>query len=58
MHASLISLVKVVGKLNIAEHARLPQMVMFLKTSMKSVDVRVSITPTVLGEKSSNASFR
>ena len=51
MHASLISLVKVMSKLNIAER-RLPQDGhISLKTSMKSVDVRVSITPTVLGEK-------
>ena len=51
MHASLISLVKVMSKLNIAER-RLPQDGhISLKTAMKSVDVRVSITPTVLGEK-------
>ena len=51
MHASLISLVKVMSKLNIAER-RLPQDGhIALKTSLKSVDVRVSITPTVLGEK-------
>jgi type IV pilus assembly protein PilB len=51
MHAGLISLVKVMSKLNIAER-RLPQDGhISLKTSVKSVDVRVSITPTVLGEK-------
>ncbi len=51
MHAGLISLVKVMSKLNIAER-RLPQDGhIALKTSVKSVDVRVSITPTVLGEK-------
>ena len=51
MHPSLISLVKVMSKLNIAER-RLPQDGhISLKTAMKSVDVRVSITPTVLGEK-------
>lgn len=51
MHAGLISLVKVMSKLNIAER-RLPQDGhMGLKTSIKSVDVRVSIVPTVLGEK-------
>lgn len=51
MHAGLISLVKVMSKLNIAER-RLPQDGhIALKTAMKSVDVRVSITPTVLGEK-------
>ncbi len=51
MHAGLISLTKVMSKLNIAER-RLPQDGhISLKTSMKSVDVRVSITPTVTGEK-------
>lgn len=51
MHPGLISLVKVMSKLNIAER-RLPQDGhIALKTSLKSVDVRVSITPTVLGEK-------
>ncbi len=51
MHAGLISIVKVMSKLNIAER-RLPQDGhIALKTSLKSVDVRVSITPTVLGEK-------
>ncbi|MDP2172931.1 MAG: ATPase, T2SS/T4P/T4SS family [Candidatus Cloacimonadaceae bacterium] len=51
MHPGVISIVKVMSKLNIAER-RLPQDGhISLKTSMKSVDVRVSITPTVLGEK-------
>ena len=51
MHPGLISLVKVMSKLNIAER-RLPQDGhISLKTAVKSVDVRVSITPTVLGEK-------
>lgn len=51
LHPSIISLVKVMSKLNIAER-RLPQDGhISLKTAMKSVDVRVSITPTVLGEK-------
>jgi type IV pilus assembly protein PilB len=51
MHAGLISLTKVMSKLNIAER-RLPQDGhIALRTAMKSVDVRVAITPTVLGEK-------
>jgi len=51
MHPGVISLIKVMSKLNIAER-RLPQDGhISLKTSLKSVDVRVSITPTVLGEK-------
>ncbi len=51
LHAGMVSLVKVMSKLNIAER-RLPQDGhISLKTSMKSVDVRVSITPTVTGEK-------
>lgn len=51
MHPGVISLIKVMSKLNIAER-RLPQDGhIALKTALKSVDVRVSITPTVLGEK-------
>ncbi len=51
LHAGIVSLVKVMSKLNIAER-RLPQDGhISLKTAMKSVDVRVSITPTVTGEK-------
>ncbi|MCF7920446.1 MAG: Flp pilus assembly complex ATPase component TadA [Candidatus Cloacimonetes bacterium] len=51
MHPGLISIVKVMSKLNIAER-RLPQDGhISLKTALKSVDVRVSITPTVVGEK-------
>jgi len=51
LHAGLVSLVKVMSKLNIAER-RLPQDGhISLKTAIKSVDVRVSITPTVTGEK-------
>ncbi len=51
MHAGIISLIKVMSKLNIAER-RLPQDGhMSLKTQIKAVDVRVSIAPTVHGEK-------
>ncbi len=51
LHAGMVSLVKVMSKLNIAER-RLPQDGhISLKTTLKSVDVRVSITPTILGEK-------
>jgi type IV pilus assembly protein PilB len=51
MHPGVVSIIKVMSKLNIAER-RLPQDGhIALKTSLKSVDVRVSITPTVLGEK-------
>ncbi|MBW6515491.1 MAG: Flp pilus assembly complex ATPase component TadA [Candidatus Cloacimonetes bacterium] len=51
VHAGVVSLVKVMSKLNIAER-RLPQDGhISLRTSMKAVDVRVSITPTVTGEK-------
>lgn len=51
MHPGLVSIVKVMSKLNIAER-RLPQDGhISLKTAIKSVDVRVSITPTVTGEK-------
>ncbi|HPR17235.1 MAG TPA: ATPase, T2SS/T4P/T4SS family [Candidatus Cloacimonadota bacterium] len=51
LHAGMVSLIKVMAKLNIAER-RLPQDGhISLKTAIKSVDVRVSITPTVTGEK-------
>ncbi len=51
MHNGIVSIVKVMSKLNIAER-RLPQDGhISLKTAIKSVDVRVSITPTVTGEK-------
>jgi len=51
MHAGIISLIKVMAKLNIAER-RMPQDGhMSLKTSVKAVDVRVSLAPTVRGEK-------
>lgn len=51
LHAGIVSLVKVMSKLNIAER-RLPQDGhISLKTAIKSVDIRVSITPTVTGEK-------
>ncbi|MCL1826882.1 MAG: Flp pilus assembly complex ATPase component TadA [Candidatus Cloacimonetes bacterium] len=51
MHPGLVSIIKVMSKLNIAER-RLPQDGhISLKTAMKAVDVRVSITPTVVGEK-------
>ncbi|MBN1948544.1 MAG: Flp pilus assembly complex ATPase component TadA [Candidatus Cloacimonetes bacterium] len=51
LHAGIVSLVKVMSKLNIAER-RLPQDGhISLKTAIKSVDVRVSIVPTVTGEK-------
>ncbi|MBN2461635.1 MAG: Flp pilus assembly complex ATPase component TadA [Candidatus Cloacimonetes bacterium] len=51
LHTGIVSLVKVMSKLNIAER-RLPQDGhISLKTSIKSVDVRVSIVPTVTGEK-------
>ncbi|MBN1327677.1 MAG: Flp pilus assembly complex ATPase component TadA [Candidatus Cloacimonetes bacterium] len=51
LHTGIVSLIKVMSKLNIAER-RLPQDGhISLKTSIKSVDVRVSIVPTVTGEK-------
>lgn len=51
VHPGIISLIKVMSKLNIAER-RLPQDGhISLKTALKAVDVRVSITPTVTGEK-------
>jgi type IV pilus assembly protein PilB len=51
MHASIVSRIKVMSDLNIAEH-RLPQDGRFkLKMLGKEVDFRVSILPSSLGEK-------
>lgn len=51
MHASIVSRVKVMSELNIAEH-RLPQDGRFkAKISGKEVDFRISILPSSLGEK-------
>ena len=51
LHGGIVSLIKVMSKLNIAER-RLPQDGhISLKTNLKSIDVRVAITPTVTGEK-------
>ncbi len=50
-HAGIISRIKIISKLNIAER-RLPQDGRFsIKSADKEVDVRVSILPTVNGEK-------
>lgn len=50
-HPGIISRIKIISKLNIAEK-RLPQDGRFgIKTTDKEVDVRVSILPTVNGEK-------
>jgi len=50
-HPGIVSRVKIISKLNIAEK-RLPQDGRFsIKTSDKEVDVRVSVLPTVNGEK-------
>ncbi|MBM3243230.1 MAG: type II secretion system protein GspE [Candidatus Omnitrophica bacterium] len=51
VHASIVSRVKVMSDLNIAEH-RLPQDGRFkMKFSSKEVDFRVSILPSSFGEK-------
>ena len=50
-HPGIVSRIKIIGKLNIAEK-RLPQDGRFgIKSAEKEVDVRVSILPTVNGEK-------
>ncbi|MCX7834619.1 MAG: ATPase, T2SS/T4P/T4SS family [bacterium] len=50
-HAGIVSRIKILSKLNIAER-RLPQDGRFsIKSPEKEVDVRVSILPTVNGEK-------
>lgn len=51
MHASIVSRIKVMANLNIAEH-RLPQDGRFkVKIGGKEVDFRISILPTSIGEK-------
>jgi type IV pilus assembly protein PilB len=51
MHPSIVSRIKVMSDLNIAEH-RLPQDGRFkIKVSSKEVDFRVSILPSSFGEK-------
>jgi type IV pilus assembly protein PilB len=51
MHASIVSRIKVISELNIAEH-RLPQDGRFkAKILGKEVDFRISILPSSLGEK-------
>jgi len=51
MHASIVSRIKVMSELNIAEH-RLPQDGRFkVKMTDKEVDFRVSILPSSFGEK-------
>ena len=51
MHASIVSRIKVISDLNIAEH-RLPQDGRFkVKLSGREVDFRVSILPSSFGEK-------
>jgi type II secretion system protein E len=51
MHAALISRIKILGEMNIAER-RLPQDGRIkLQVSGRSVDVRVSIVPTIYGER-------
>lgn len=51
MHACVISRIKVMANLNITEH-RLPQDGRFrLKVQTKDIDFRVSLLPSILGEK-------
>lgn len=50
-HAGIVSRVKILSKLNIAEK-RLPQDGRFtIRTTEKEIDVRVSVLPTIAGEK-------
>ncbi|NQT00007.1 MAG: Flp pilus assembly complex ATPase component TadA, partial [Candidatus Omnitrophica bacterium] len=51
MHDAIVSRIKVMSKLNVAEH-RLPQDGRFkIKMSLKEVDFRVSVLPSSFGEK-------
>ncbi len=50
-HSGLVARVKILSRLNIAEH-RLPQDGrMKIRTATREIDVRVSILPTIFGEK-------
>ncbi|NOZ09006.1 MAG: Flp pilus assembly complex ATPase component [FCB group bacterium] len=50
-HSGLVARVKILSRLNIAEH-RLPQDGrMKIRTATRDIDVRVSVLPTIFGEK-------
>ena len=58
LHAAVVSRIKVLGNLNIAEK-RLPQDGRFqLKIGTNDIDFRLSTMPTVFGEKDSAETFR
>ncbi len=51
MQSAIVTRIKILSKMNIAEH-RLPQDGRFkIKTSNRAIDVRVSTIPTIYGEK-------
>ena len=50
-HAGIVSRIKIISKLNIAERRLTQDGRLSIKTQDKLVDVRVSILPTVFGEK-------
>lgn len=51
MHAAIVSRIKVMAKLDIAEHRQPQDGRLHVRISRREVDLRVSTLPTVLGEK-------
>lgn len=51
MHAAIVSRVKVMAKLDIAEHRQPQDGRLHVRMSRREIDLRVSTLPTVLGEK-------
>ncbi|QEF99698.1 Type II secretion system protein E [Stieleria maiorica] len=51
MHAAIVSRIKVMAKLDIAEHRQPQDGRLHVRISRRDVDLRVSTLPTVLGEK-------
>ena len=51
MHAAIVSRIKVMAKLDIAEHRQPQDGRLHVRISRRDIDLRVSTLPTVLGEK-------
>lgn len=51
MHAAVVSRIKVMSKLDIAEHRRPQDGRLHVRVQRRDVDLRISTLPTVLGEK-------
>lgn len=51
LHAALVSRIKVMGKLDIAEHRQSQDGRLHVRIARRDIDLRISTLPTVLGEK-------